>query len=159
MSSDDGPYPPRPRPADHDPSSDPLVLDLTGELPPLAEVRRWTADILPDLTEEELTDLRLVVSELVTNAYQHGRYPIQVRLRRSKRPDLVRIEVTDLSSELPVVRRSSVRVTRGRGMLIVDRLCRQWGTVRNAVGKTVWAVLSREASHPRTAPLPASTTV
>ncbi|OKI19821.1 hypothetical protein A6A25_38700 [Saccharothrix sp. CB00851] len=55
--------------------------------------------------------------------------------------------MTDLSPHLPVVGRSSVRVTRGRGMVLVDRLCRRWGTVRNAVGKTVWAILSRRPGH------------
>ncbi|WP_170232359.1 ATP-binding protein [Saccharothrix saharensis] len=56
---------------------------------------------------------------------------------------LIRVEVTDLSPHLPVVGRSSIRVTRGRGMVLVEQLCRRWGAVRHAVGKTVWAVLAR----------------
>ncbi|MFD0203796.1 MULTISPECIES: ATP-binding protein [Saccharothrix] len=58
----------RPRPADP-------VLELVGEVPDLAGVRRWTGEVLADLTEDEITDAKLVVSELVTNAYQHGQPP------------------------------------------------------------------------------------
>ncbi|WP_447002089.1 ATP-binding protein [Saccharothrix isguenensis] len=121
------------------------MLELVGEVPDLAGVRSWTGDVLADLTEDEIADAKLVVSELVTNAYQHGQHPLHLRLRRTRA--LIRVEVTDLSPRLPVVGRSSVRVTRGRGMVLVDRLCRRWGAVRHAVGKTVWAVLARRPGH------------
>ncbi|MCE6998338.1 ATP-binding protein [Saccharothrix sp. S26] len=119
---------------------EPLVLELEDDAPALAEVRRWTGEALADLTADEVADAQLVVCELVANAYEHGQHPLYVRLRRTR--DHVRVEVTDLSPQVPVVGRSSVRVTRGRGMVLVDRLSRQWGAVRHAVGKTVWAVLS-----------------
>ncbi|MCE6995512.1 ATP-binding protein [Saccharothrix sp. S26] len=137
--------PSRPRPAR---SSEPLVLELTGDVPELAAVRRWTGEVLSDLTEDEIADARLVVSELVSNAYEHGRHPLHVRLHRAR--NLIRIEVTDLSPQVPIVGRSSVRVTRGRGMVLVDRLCHRWGAVRHAVGKTVWAVLERRSGHSNT---------
>lgn len=133
--------------------SEALVLELAGEVPDLAEVRRWTGEVLADLTEDEITDAKLVVTELVTNAYEHGQHPLHVRLRRTR--DLIRVEVTDLSPQVPVVGRSSVRVTRGRGMVLVGQLCRQWGAVRHAVGKTVWAVLARQQPrYSTTTPLP-----
>ncbi|MEU4747045.1 ATP-binding protein [Actinosynnema sp. NPDC023658] len=136
-----------PRPRSSGPSEAP-VLELTDDVPPLAEVRHWAGEVLADLAEDEITDTKLVVSELVSNAYEHGQHPLHVRLRRPC--GLIRIEVTDLSPQVPVVGRSSVRVTRGRGMLLVDRLCRQWGAVRHAVGKTVWAVLDRRSGHSNT---------
>ncbi|SEQ99767.1 Anti-sigma regulatory factor (Ser/Thr protein kinase) [Lentzea xinjiangensis] len=122
------------------------VLELTGDVPDLAEARRWTGEVLTGLTEDEIADAQLVVSELVTNAYEHGQHPLCLRLRRSR--DLIRVEVTDLSSRVPEVGHSSVRATRGRGMVLVDRLCRQWGAVRHAVGKTVWAVLAPQSQNP-----------
>ena len=137
----------RPPPAER---AEARVLELAGDVPPLAEVRRWTGEVLADLTDEEITDAKLVVSELVTNAYEHGQHPLHVRLRRTR--DLIRIEVTDLSPRVPVVGRSSVRVTRGRGLVLVDRLCRKWGAVRNAVGKTVWAVMARRRRHSSAVP-------
>lgn len=136
---------PRPRPSE---PPETLVLELTEDVPPLAEVRRWTGDVLADLTEDEVTDAKLVVSELVSNAYEHGQHPLYLRLRRTR--NLIRVEVTDLSPRVPVVGRSSVRVARGRGLLLIDRLCRQWGAVRHAVGKTVWAVLERRSGHSTT---------
>lgn len=134
---------PTPRPAE---PPEAQVFELVGDVPDLAEARQWTGEVLTDLTEDEVADAKLVVSELVTNAYEHGQHPLHLRLRRSH--DLIRIEVTDLSPQVPVVGGSSVRVTRGRGMVLVDRLCRQWGAVRHAVGKTVWAVLARQSRHP-----------
>ncbi|MFE9750753.1 ATP-binding protein [Saccharothrix saharensis] len=142
MTAGDAAYLPSPRPAE---PLEALTLELTGDVPDLVEARRWTGDILADLAEDEIIDAKLVVSELVTNAYEHGQHPLHLRLRRS--PGLIRVEVTDLSPQIPVVDDSSVRATRGRGMLLVDRVCRQWGAVRHAVGKTVWALLS---PHPNT---------
>ncbi|MFE2755337.1 ATP-binding protein [Actinosynnema sp. NPDC059335] len=146
MITDDGPAN-RPRPAE---PADPRVFELVGEEPDLAGVRRWTEEVLADLTDDEITDAKLVVSELVTNAYQHGEHPLHLRLRRTR--GLIRVEVTDLSPHVPVVGRSSVRVTRGRGMVLVDRLSRRWGVVRHAVGKTVWAVLTRHSRRTDTTP-------
>ncbi|MCC8246667.1 ATP-binding protein [Saccharothrix luteola] len=145
MTADDAAYLPRPRPAE---PLEALTFELTGVVPDLVETRQWTGDVLADLAEDEITDAKLVVSELVTNAYEHGRHPLHLRLRRSR--DLIRIEVTDLSPQIPVVGDSSVRATRGRGMLLVDRICRQWGAVRHAVGKTVWAVLTHHSHRPTT---------
>ncbi|GAB3006165.1 ATP-binding protein [Saccharothrix stipae] len=133
----------------HAEPSDAPVLELVGDAPNLVEARRWTGEVLADLTEDEIADAKLVVSELVTNAYEHGQHPLHLRLHRSG--DLIRIEVTDLSPRVPTVGRSSVRLTRGRGMLLVTNLARQWGAVRHAVGKTVWAVLSRQTQHPNRA--------
>ncbi|WP_367131865.1 ATP-binding protein [Saccharothrix sp. HUAS TT1] len=144
MTVDSTAYPPRPT----DPF-DTRVLELPGDKPDLAEARQWTAEILADLTEDEIADAKLVVCELLTNAYEHGQHPLRLRLRRDG--DVVRVEVTDLSPRLPVVGSSSVRTTRGRGMVLVGRLCRQWGAVRHAVGKTVWAVLAHQSRHPNTA--------
>lgn len=142
---EDAPYPAR-VPTRPDESSETAVLDLVGDVPPLSEVRQWTGEVLSDLGDEEVTDAKLVASELVTNAYEHGRHPLHLRLRRAR--DLIRIEVVDLSPRMPVVGRSSVRVTRGRGMVLVDQLCSQWGALRHAVGKTVWAVLTLSSRQP-----------
>ncbi|MFJ6676528.1 ATP-binding protein [Actinosynnema sp. NPDC091369] len=146
MTAGDAAHVPGPRPAE---PSEALTFELTGDAPDLAEARQWTGAALADLDEDAVTDAVLVVSELVANAYEHGRHPLHLRLRRG--PDLIRVEVTDLSPEVPVVGDSSVRPTRGRGMLLVEQLSRQWGLVRHAVGKTVWAVLARSSLHPATA--------
>jgi anti-sigma regulatory factor (Ser/Thr protein kinase) len=47
---------------------------------------------------------RLVVCELVTNAYRHGEGPIVVRVLRDERDGLPVIEVWDGAEERPVIR-------------------------------------------------------
>ncbi|KUL42594.1 ATPase [Streptomyces sp. NRRL F-4489] len=88
-------------------------------------------------------DVLLVVSELVTNACLHAEGPEELRLRRVAK--VLRLEVSDLGAGSPAPR-SPHRPGRpgGHGMFIVQRLCLDWGVVRNAdgAGKTVWAELA-----------------
>ncbi|MFI9262473.1 ATP-binding protein [Streptomyces sioyaensis] len=88
-------------------------------------------------------DVLLVVSELVTNACLHAEGPEELRLRCSAK--VLHLEVSDLGGGQPAPR-SPHRPGRpgGHGMFIVQRLCLDWGVVRNTdgTGKTVWAELA-----------------
>ncbi|MEV0280938.1 ATP-binding protein [Streptomyces sp. NPDC050610] len=88
-------------------------------------------------------DVLLVVSELVTNACLHAEGPEELRVACSGK--VLRLEVVDLGSGTPAPR-TPHRAGRpgGHGMFIVQRLCLDWGVVRNAesAGKTVWAELA-----------------
>ncbi|TVL88175.1 ATP-binding protein [Streptomyces sp. LX-29] len=88
-------------------------------------------------------DVLLVVSELVTNACLHADGPEELRV--SHHGKVLRLEVVDLGSGTPAPR-TPHRAGRpgGHGMFIVQRLCLDWGVVRNAgeAGKTVWAELA-----------------
>lgn len=118
----------------------PLARDFTrqamhewGWLPSTTADRRASAE-----------DILLVVSELVTNACLHGGGPDELRLHRA--PKLLRVEVTDGGPGEPEPR-TPHRAGRpgGHGMFIVQRLCLDWGVVRqteNGAGKTVWAELA-----------------
>ena len=116
-----------------------LTFDLTDEVPPLVLVRGWVREALSDLTDDELDDCLLVVTELVANAYDHGQAPRRVRLHRSPEPCFVRIEVDDASSGEVLLGRSRLGDTRGRGMVLVANLSANWGIERHQRGKTVWA--------------------
>ncbi|RDI34427.1 ATP-binding protein [Lentzea flaviverrucosa] len=124
---------------------EPLVLGLTGErVPPLVEVRRWTATALAELGDDHLQAVLLVSTELLTNAYEHAAGPFEVRLSHHRsRPCKVQVEVDDSSAEQPVLDRSRPGDTCGRGLIMVDELSEQWG-VRPlpGAGKTVWATIS-----------------
>ncbi|XVS62242.1 ATP-binding protein [Actinosynnema sp. CA-299493] len=124
-----------------------VAFDLAEDVPPLAAVRRWTAGTLADLTEDEVDDCILLVNELVSNAYDHGAGPRAVRLRRSPNWSHVRIEVDDTSPDQLTFGRSRLGPTRGRGLIIVDRLCKDWGVDLHPGGKTVWAELACGAAH------------
>lgn len=127
-------------------STDEMVLDLGERVPPLVLVRRWAAEALADLTGDELGDVLLVATELVTNAYDHGRCARELRIRRLGESCAVRIEVADYSPALPTLGRSTINPSRGRGLVIVDKLSKVWGVIPNVIGKTVWADVPYSAS-------------
>ena len=90
--------------------------------------------------DPELLDrVLLCASELVTNAVEHARTWSDVRLAVAD--ERVRIEVDDLSEQLPAVRHPDPMSVRGRGMLIVDTCSDRWGVERHPGGKTVWCEL------------------
>jgi anti-sigma regulatory factor (Ser/Thr protein kinase) len=81
----------------------------------------------------------VLISELVTNALQHGRGP-QIGFTISHSEATVRIEVGDDSSELPTIcREPAPDAERGRGLLLVAELSDAWGT--SADGKRTWCDL------------------
>jgi hypothetical protein len=95
-------------------------------------------------------DVLLVVSELVTNACLHAGGPEELRVHRC--PKSLRLEVFDGGSGDPSPR-TPHRAGRpgGHGMFIVQRLCLDWGVVRQQdghPGKMVWAEVAAPAPNP-----------
>lgn len=109
----------------------------------LPAVRRWAAAELSLLAADHLADVVLVMTELVTNAYDHGGGPVCVRLRCSEPPHVVVIEVEDTNTALltPGRSRFGVDTYRGSGLTLVDRITTDWGVTVHVddTGKTVWA--------------------
>ncbi|MFD9791493.1 SpoIIE family protein phosphatase [Streptomyces sp. NPDC059070] len=88
-----------------------------------------------DLTE--LADVcELVVSELVGNALRYGNGPGRLRLLRDER--LV-VEVSDTGPDLPQIQHADLSDEGGRGLQLINMLCRRWGSCRTVTGKVVWA--------------------
>ena len=88
--------------------------------------------------------LALLLSELVTNAIQHGgagpHETVQVRLASS--PDRVRVEVFDPGSNGGGPR-ERVEEGGGYGLLLVDRLADEWGRQQTGSGGSLaWFELS-----------------
>jgi anti-sigma regulatory factor (Ser/Thr protein kinase) len=89
---------------------------------------------LPGLVD----DVRLVVSELTTNALQHAATPFSLTLMREGHSVLVSVQ--DSSPRLPQVSAADTMQLRGRGLAIVDRLSAGWGVdVAADRTKAVWA--------------------
>ncbi|WP_409186527.1 ATP-binding protein [Amycolatopsis sp. VS8301801F10] len=123
----------------------PWIVDLHGTAPPdLARIRRWASRNLSSLRDDHLSDVHLVVTELVDNAFNHGHRPIQLRMSHTPDPCRVRIEVDDSSPYRPMIARPSPDRAGGRGMLLVAQLSDAWGVVAapGVGGKTVWAEIS-----------------
>ncbi|MEU0964894.1 SpoIIE family protein phosphatase [Streptomyces sp. NPDC005917] len=100
------------------------------------QARRVTRQALTGWGLEELIDTaELLVSEIVTNAARHASRPISLRLLRT---DVLRCEVGDDVPQLPRLRRALPSEEHGRGLYLVNRLARRWGTTRLGTGKIVW---------------------
>jgi GAF domain-containing protein len=77
----------------------------------------------------------LLATELVTNAVRHATRPIELRLLRT---DALLCEVSDDDHHLPVLRYAQDDDEGGRGLQLVSRLARRWGSSRTTTGKVVW---------------------
>lgn len=98
--------------------------------------------------DELLFTTELVVSELVTNAIRYGRRSIRLRLILD---DALICEVADASSTSPRLRHARATDEGGRGLFLVARLTRRWGTRYTGAGKIIWA----EQNLPSRAAVPA----
>jgi anti-sigma regulatory factor (Ser/Thr protein kinase) len=85
----------------------------------------------------ETTDVVLVVGELAANAVRHANSAFALSL--CLLDDTVTIEVTDASPALALMAPTPWNGTSGRGLLIVDKLAKLWGSRPCGAGKTVWA--------------------
>ena len=78
----------------------------------------------------------LLVSEVVTNAVEHGSSGGIVEIEAL--PAGLRVAVTDHAHGDPEVRHPSPDEPTGRGLAIVDQLSRWWGVEPVDGGKRVW---------------------
>ncbi|MFZ3555034.1 MULTISPECIES: ATP-binding protein [unclassified Streptomyces] len=94
------------------------------------------------ITAEHLGDAGLVVSELVTNAVEHGHGDCRLRLTVSG--TRVTIEVHDDNPSGPRIQPVSRQAENGRGMTIVHALAQRLDILHThrTPGKTVRAVLT-----------------
>ena len=98
---------------------------------------------------EYAADAAIITSELVANAVRHacgnGAATIGVTLTCAGNPAAVTILVSDSSPQGPVRRETPADDEQGRGLQIVAALSARWGWRCEDGGKTVFAVLAREA--------------
>jgi PAS domain S-box-containing protein len=88
---------------------------------------------------DQQEDVRLLASELVTNAIVHGSAPIELRIRRTR--DQVVLEVSDAATYFPRRMRPGADDEHGRGLQLVSLLSSRWGTRPTPTGKAVWCVV------------------
>jgi anti-sigma regulatory factor (Ser/Thr protein kinase) len=91
------------------------------------EARRRVREALgPHVGDELLSDIELVVSELVTNSVRHGPGdPISLRL--VKAPSGVSGEVVDEGDGVVAIRNRERTAAGGLGLPLVDYLTSAWG--------------------------------
>ncbi|MEV8020033.1 ATP-binding protein [Streptomyces sp. NPDC086554] len=77
----------------------------------------------------------LTVSELVTNAIQHGNGDLDLKVFHTDNE--LRVEVTDGNPEAAQLKPVDAEAVSGRGLFLVAALARDWGV--NVDGTTTWA--------------------
>ncbi|WP_030676664.1 ATP-binding protein [Streptomyces sp. NRRL B-1347] len=134
--------------ADHQEASVTLPSDPVS----VSTARKYVGDILTDWglpADADVADtVRLIVSELATNAVQHTlglspTFTVDVRLDRDER---LRIGVTDSHPRYPKRLPAAVQQDNGRGMVIIRWLTAECGGRLTVCptpegGKTVWITL------------------
>ncbi|MFG2007084.1 ATP-binding protein [Spirillospora sp. NPDC048911] len=88
-------------------------------------------------------DVRLVVSELGTNAVTHGSGD-RMGLFVAADDECVRVEITDGGGGDPRERHAAAEDEGGRGLMIVTAIAEHWGVRRDEHGTTVWAEVARK---------------
>lgn len=95
-----------------------------------------------------LEDVRLLVTELITNALRHGELTARDRVSLKARVDdgVVRIEVRDPGNDGDVAPRQPGPRGGGYGLFLVEQIARRWGVDRRD-GTVVWCELSPGAGR------------
>ncbi|MFC9618631.1 ATP-binding protein [Streptomyces sp. NPDC056930] len=134
--------------ADHQEASITLPSDPVS----VSSARRYVAGVLTEwglVIDTEFADsIRLIVSELATNAVQHtfGQSPTFTVDLRLEREEQLHLGVTDSHPRWPRRLPAAVQQDNGRGMVIIRCLAKECGgrlTVTPTAdgGKTVWIAL------------------
>jgi anti-sigma regulatory factor (Ser/Thr protein kinase) len=124
--------------------SDPPDMVLLSPDPTAAShARRRVAAACAGLPEDVVEDARLLVSELVSNAVQHGSGAVGLVVLRNGGG--VRVEVRDEGPELPALIEADSLTESGAGLRVVESLSNSWGVIQHGdgqPGKSVWFELS-----------------
>jgi len=137
-----------------------VVRELDRERGAASVARGCVRDLFRALGETEqddvhvlVSDVELVVSELVTNAVLHGTGRIILRLWVID--GLVSVVVHDDGQDWPRVDDVQVTSEGGRGMAVVAERVSEWGVRSDGTGgKEVWALLCTEPALDLTPPRP-----
>lgn len=105
----------------------------------VADARRFAVQALADLPADVVEDVRLMVSELASNAIEHAMTSFHVVIHRSRRE--IRVEVTDSGGGTPAMRPTGPDALKGRGLQIVNMVSTRWGVEQASdAAKTVWFI-------------------
>ena len=127
-----------------DPPAEPgdgISLKLDSGPEAAAAARAALRVLEPKLEPEPMNDVRLLVSELVTNSIRHSEGPNSgspVMLEVALSTDKLRVEVTDRGTGFePHPREPGQSKASGWGLYLVDKLADRWGVIRNHITR-VW---------------------
>jgi anti-sigma regulatory factor (Ser/Thr protein kinase) len=94
------------------------------------------------VTEDDTDVVVLLTSEMVTNAFVHGRS--EARVAVSFGGGSILVEVADDNSRHPRAVDNDNAALDGRGLTILSNLATHWGVRDEKLGKTVWFVVTAQ---------------
>ena len=126
----------------------PFSVDLPRELDSAATARRAVDDLNAELPRDQIGDVRLLVSELVTNSLRHAglRPEDSITLSVAVADHHVRVEVRDPGNGFELAGSADDPDTvDGWGLYLVATLADRWGVERSdaATANVVWFELDR----------------
>jgi anti-sigma regulatory factor (Ser/Thr protein kinase) len=106
----------------------------------VGEARAWLVAVASGLvSEDRLSNLALVVSEIVTNAVLHGDPAGKIKLAATPKSDYLCVQVTDGGAGfVPRPGAMASDTNGGFGLFLVERLTRRWGLTRENGATRVW---------------------
>lgn len=123
----------------------PLTTNLPRSPDSIGTARHLVDDHTAMLGSQQRQDAVLMVSELVTNAVQHGIGAITLRIEVE--PGAVRVEVAD-DGFVAVVPSPAPGAHGGWGLRIVEQLADEWGVLEGST--KVWFRLGQSPPRRRT---------
>jgi phosphoserine phosphatase RsbU/P len=126
----------------------PLAADLRSPAAARSAVRSVATEAgLSSVLDEAL----LLTTELVTNAVVHAGTDITIEITADSAGLTITV-LDDLAGPLVGPGLATESDERGRGLLLVDQIASQWGTVHHPAGKGVWFRLDRVGVSSRVEP-------
>ena len=106
----------------------------------VSEARTWAAAVTRGLLDsDQAHSLRLIISEIVTNALRHGAEGERIDLAVTPKPEFLCVQVTDDGPGLaPRPRALETDDDGGFGLFFVEQLARRWGVTRENRRTRVW---------------------
>jgi anti-sigma regulatory factor (Ser/Thr protein kinase) len=116
-----------------------LIVEQNNDAPALARAAVSAFCETRAVPEQTLATLKLLVSEVVTNAVTHANLdrPANIRLLARVDQDIIRVEVTDDGSGFDARQQDRSEGESGFGLFLVDKEAIRWG-VDEIGGSRVW---------------------
>ncbi|MEB8344155.1 ATP-binding SpoIIE family protein phosphatase [Streptomyces endophyticus] len=116
----------------------------------IAAARQQLRELLHDWADTDQVDSAvLLVSEMVTNVLVHtdgDALLVAEMTRHGAEPRRLRVEVADVSDDLPHRRRPGELASSGRGLVLMELLADRWGVDPRGEGKSIWFELYEPSS-------------
>jgi len=121
----------------------PLTVDIPRDLRAPAAARRAVDSLSGRVADDLLADVRLLVSELITNSVKYGGKEVVTLNIEVESRHRLRVQVIDHGAGfVPVARSRPITQAGGWGLHLVQRLSSRWGVHE---GRThVWFEIDRE---------------